>query len=102
MGCEMGFRAQHHMRAFDEAAADTAPGPRQVAPHDDEEADRLRAAGVPRQYTQPIDLTLDRTDFGRLLEFIEQRAVRSENYLEVRQAVLFSELLREQARKQGY
>lgn len=90
------------MANFDAAVNDMAPGPVGLGQDNTEERDRMRAAGLPRNYRDPILLTLDRADFTRILQFIEERAVKAENYIEIRQAVLFSELLRSQARKQGY
>lgn len=90
------------MAAWDQTISDLAPGPRGPEAVSQEEVERLTAQGVPRALVAPIVIQFERHDLARLLEFIEQRAVRSENYIDVRQAVLFSEMLREQARKQGF
>jgi len=87
--------------AWDEAVEDLAPSPRGPQAVDGTELERLTAQGIPARMVQNIKLELNRDDYGRLLQFIEERATRSENYLEIRQAVLFSEMLRKQVKGQG-
>lgn len=89
-----------HQAAWDYSAQHEHPGPRGPNSLDADEIDKLRAAGVPRAQLRNVHLELDRNDLARILAFIEQRAIDSDNYHEVRQAVLFSEMLRDQARPQ--
>jgi len=98
----MGTKNRSVMPPFDDATNEFAPGPKGPGAVDADELERLTAQGYPAATVRNIHLEINRDDFGRLLQFLEERAVRTDHYLEVRQAVLFSEMLRAQARTQGY
>jgi len=99
---DMATYRKNQARAWAEGIRDSAPGPKGPDNITLQDLDRLRAQGISVSQISNIELSINRDDFGRILQFIEERAVKSESYLEVRQAVLFSEMLRSQARDQGY
>jgi hypothetical protein len=82
-----------------DSVAKAPSGPKVVTP---DEMDRLRAQGYTKPMLENIHLELSQSDFYELLKFIEGRAVGNSNYFEIRQAVLFSEMFRGQAREQGH
>jgi len=92
-------KCKNAARAFAEGAEEYAPGPKGPGYVSADDLDKLRAQGISPRLVSNIKLELNRSDFGLLLRFLEERAVRSDNFLEVRQAVLFSEMLREQAKE---
>jgi hypothetical protein len=95
----MPQRALNASDSWYETAEEYAPSPKPSMI--DDERDRMRAAGVPKRMLDDISLSLSQQDFYRLCQFLEERAKASENYFEIRQAVLFVEMLRSQARQQA-
>ena len=98
----MPEKIRHRQAAWDEAAEERAPAPRGAGLTSPDEVDRMRAQGIPEKSVVPIDIVFDRHDLHQLLLFLEERAIEADNYFLVRQAVLFGEMIRGQARKQGY
>jgi hypothetical protein len=88
--------------AFDAYVSVTAPGPTGPQSITEENWERERTAGVQRKDFKNILIELSHHDLYHLLGFLEARAVASGNYAEVRQAVLFSEMIRQQAKEQGF
>jgi hypothetical protein len=79
-----------------------APGPEGPGALDGPEFEKLKAQGYRAVDVRNITIEFARHDLARLLQFLEDRAIKTENYFEVRQAVLFSEMIRDQARSQGF
>lgn len=88
--------------SFDAYVSVTAPGPTGPRDLSTENWERERTAGVQRKDFKNFSIVLSHHDLYHLLQFLEARAVASQNFAEVRQAVLFDEMLRKQAREQGF
>lgn len=87
---------------FDSYVSVTAPGPTGPRDLSDENWERERNNGALKRDFKNFSIVFSHHDLYHLLKFIEDRAIRAESYAEVRQAVLFSEMIREQARAQGF
>lgn len=88
--------------SFDSYVSVTAPGPTGPTDLSQENWERERLAGSAKRDFKNYSIEFSHHDLYYLLKFIEERAVRAESYAEVRQAVLFSEMIRKQAREQGF
>lgn len=91
-----------HSDAFDAYVSVTAPGPTGPREINQENWERERTAGAQRRDFKNILIEFSHHDLYHLLAFLEARAVASGNYAEVRQAVLFNDMIRKQAREQGF
>jgi hypothetical protein len=87
---------------FDSYVSVTAPGPTGPTELSEESWERERNRGALKRDFKNYTLQFSHQDLYHILKFIEDRAIRSESYAEVRQAVLFSEMMRKQAREQGF
>ena len=87
---------------FDHYVSVTAPGPTGPRDVSEEEWERERNNGALKRDFKNYSIVFSHQDLYHILKFIEDRAIRSESYAEVRQAVLFSEMIRTQARAQGF
>lgn len=87
---------------FDNYVSVTAPGPTGPRELTQENWERERNHGAQRKSFKNYSLVFSHHDLYHLLKFIEERAIRAESYAEVRQSVLFSEMIRGQAREQGF
>lgn len=87
---------------FETYVTAVAPGPTGPRDLSAEAWERERTAGVQRKDFHNLTIVFSHHDLYHLLKFVEDRAVRAENYAEVRQAVLFSEMIRKQASEQGF
>lgn len=88
--------------AFDSYVSVTAPGPTGPSDLSQENWERERGAGAAKKDFKNYAISFSHHDLYYLLKFIEERAIRADSYAEVRQAVLFSEMIRRQARDQGF
>jgi hypothetical protein len=86
---------EHHIRNH----APSPTGPRDFS---QDAWERERVNGGRKRDLRNIAIEFSTHDLYHLLKFLEERAVHSTSYVEVRQAVLFSEMIREQARAQGF
>jgi hypothetical protein len=88
--------------SFDSYVSVTAPGPTGPSDLTQENWERERERGGQKKDFKNCALQFSHHDLYHLLKFIEERAIRADSYAEVRQAVLFSEMIRRQAREQGF
>ena len=86
---------------FEEAEA-IAPGPKGPEAVDANELERLKAQGHPARTVANINIEFNRDDLAHLLHFLEERALKADTFYEVRQMVMFVEMIRNQARKKGF
>jgi hypothetical protein len=98
----MSQRARRFASSLEEYAEEVAPGPTGPQDVSQEAWEQARSGGTQKKDFRNFTLTLSPHDLYWLLKFLETRAIASDNYLEVRQAVLFSEMIREQAKEQGF
>jgi hypothetical protein len=66
------------------------------------ELETLVTNGIQHNRTRPFHVKFTGKEIYELISLLEQRALKSECYLDVRQAVYFAEFVREQAKKQGF
>lgn len=88
--------------SFDSYVSVTAPGPTGPSDLSQENWELERNAGSQKKQFKNFSIVYSHHDLHHLLKFIEERAIRADSYAEVRQAVLFSEMIRRQAREQGF
>ena len=83
----MSEKESRNSDAFDAYVSVTAPGPTGPKDLSEENWDRESAAGAQRKNFKNLSIVFSHHDLYYLLQFLEARAVASQNFAEVRQAV---------------